>query len=379
MRVGIVTPRYPPNASGGGEVSVQMLAEQLEKKERITDVLVLSFDGKATEEINEVSVRRLGDISPTVTEWQNIRVYPHLEQYVDKFDVIHAYNMELHPVVGAVAGDGSTATVGTLNSYHFFPKSVANTSSSGIERLYELVGHPITNRILQHFMKKMDRFIAISNAVRSVYVERGYDPTQIEVIPNMVDPSFDTDQTSGTESESPAKRVLYVGELSERKGVHHLIKSIGSLSDDFHLRVVGDGAEREALEELVDKIGATERVTFTGWVPYEKIPGQYAFADVFVHSGVWPEPFGRTVLEAMQSGLPVVCTEVGGPADVVRDAELRVQPGDPKELATAIERAYDRKEDIGRQNQVYVTDEFGPDAVTNQIVDLYEQVIECSR
>jgi len=45
MRVGIVTPRYPPNVQGGGEVSARMLAEHLCGADRIGDVVVLSFDG----------------------------------------------------------------------------------------------------------------------------------------------------------------------------------------------------------------------------------------------------------------------------------------------------------------------------------------------
>jgi len=66
-------------------------------------------------------------VSPTLTEWQNAVAYRHLRDVVDEFDVVHAYNMEL-PGGGRTTDRTSAATVATLNSYHFLPKSVSNTS-----------------------------------------------------------------------------------------------------------------------------------------------------------------------------------------------------------------------------------------------------------
>jgi len=122
-----------------------------------------------------------------------------------------------------------------------------------------------------------------------------------------------------------------------------------------------------------------DQITFTGQIPYEQIPREYARADVFVHPGVWPEPFGRTVLEAMQAGLPVVCTDVGGPADVVREAELRCEPGDPDGLAAKIEFAYSNRAEIGDRNRKYVVNTYSPSTVTARTVELYESVMRTLR
>ncbi len=389
MRVGIVTPRYPPNASGGGEVSTRMLAEALTGAERVDEVVVQSFDGEGVGHHRGVEVRRPAALSPTVTELQNLRAYRHVRRFVRKFDVVHAYNMELHPVVGATTDRLDVPAVGTLNSYHFFPKSVANATPGPVERVYELVGHPTTGRILQRYVRKLDRTIAISDAVRRVYAERGYDPDRIDVIPNMLDPEFavpdDSDpvgaddasggDAGGSEPADETVTVLYVGELAEHKGVEHLVRAVADLPANYRLRVVGDGDRRADLEAIAAAVGVADRTTFAGWVDYEAVPAEYARADVFVHPGVWPEPFGRTVLEAMQAELPVVCTEIGGPADVVRDEELRVPPGDPGALAGAIERAAAAGPDLGRHNREHVESEYAPGAVTERIVDLYERVV----
>ncbi|PSQ27024.1 glycosyltransferase family 1 protein [Halobacteriales archaeon QS_9_68_17] len=371
MRVGIVTPRYPPHFAGGGEASTELLAEQLHGADRVDEVVVFSFDGSTTETRNGIEVRRLHELSPTVTEVQNVRAYRLLSPHVDGFDVLHAYNMELHPTVGALSTRRSPATVATLNSYHFLPKSVSNTTPGPVERLYELVGHPTTGRVMTRLMNRIDAFVAISSAVRDIYGDHGVDRDRIEVIPNMVDPSFSPPETEDGEGTT----VLYVGELSDRKGVSDLVRAVGSLPGTYDLRVVGDGPLSGDLRRLARDIGVRDRVTFTGRVDYDRIPEQYALADVFVHPGVWPEPFGRTVLEAMQTGLPVVCTDVGGPADVVRDPELRVPARDPDALAAAIDGAATDREGVGERNRRYVAEEFSPGSVASRIVDLYEGVV----
>jgi len=374
MRVGIVTPRYPPNVQGGGEVSARMLAEHLCGADRIGDVVVLSFDGVGTETRNGVEVRRLADVSPTLTEWQNAVAYRHLRDVVDEFDVVHAYNMELHPAVGALADRTSAATVATLNSYHFLPKSVSNTSPGAAERIYETVAHPTTGRLFRYLMNRIDAFVAISRSVRDIYTEYGLDSDRITVIPNMIDPSFSVPAAQSGNGHT----VLYVGELSRRKGVGDLVAAMGRLPSAYNLRIVGDGAILDELRQTTTHLELDDQITFTGQIPYEQIPREYARADVFVHPGVWPEPFGRTVLEAMQAGLPVVCTDVGGPADVVREAELRCEPGDPDGLAAKIEFAYSNRAEIGDRNRKYVVNTYSPSTVTARTVELYESVMRTS-
>jgi len=369
MRVGVVTPRYPPTFAGGGEASVELLATRLRNRDRIDEVVVFTFDGTETSVRNGIEVRRLRDIPATITELQNVRAYRHLAHNVEGFDVLHAYNIELHPAVGALSARWSPTTVATLNSYHFLPKSVSNATPAPVERVYELIGHPTTGRLMMRYINRIDSFIAISSAVREVYGDHGIDPSRVEVIPNMIDPSFsvpDADTGDGT-------TVLYVGELSARKGVEHLIRACPSLPSSYDLRIVGDGSQSSDLHRLTDDLGIRDRVTFTGHVPHDRVPEQYAKADVFVHPGVWPEPFGRTVLEAMQAGLPVVCTDVGGPADVVREPEFKCAPGDPDALAAAIRRAAE-DESVGDRNRQYVADEFSPQSVTARIADVYRRV-----
>lgn len=369
--VAIVTPRYPPVSTGGGEQSTKLLATQLLTQEEIDEVTVFAFDGTETTVQNGVTVQRLGSVSPFITELQNLSVARKLRGRLAEFDVVHAYNMELHPVVGYLSARQDVPSVGTLNSYHFFPSAVTNTTADGLEWLYERIGIPTTGRLMRRSMMQIDAFIALSHAIRDIYVENGFDADRIERIPNMVDPEFEV--PDGVETEGT--RLLYVGSLTENKGVRYLIEAVSLLPDQYRLRIVGDGDRMGDLQTQAERCGVADRTTFSGQIPYEQVGLAYTDADVFVHPGIWPEPLNRTVFEAMQAGLPVVCTDIGGPPEVIQDKELLCTPGDPEALAAAIKRVENDSAGIGERNKKQIFDNYAPSVVAPQIVDLYEQLL----
>ncbi len=372
LDVAVVTPRYPPNASGGGGRSVQLLAEQLGGTDRIGSVTVYAFDGDDDRE-RTVTVRRLGDVPSAVTELQNLLAFRKLRGRLGDHDIVHGYNMELHPAIGYLSTREDVPSVATLNSYHFFRSSVTNTTATGLERLYEVIGYPTTGRLLRRAIARIDVLVALSRAIERIYRENGYENARIERFNNMADPSFSVPED--VEPNEGEYTLLYVGSLTENKGVSHLIRAMGSLPDGCRLRVAGDGPLADSLVDLAAEVGVRDRVVFEGWVDYEQVGRLYATADLFVHPGVWPEPFNRTVLEAMQAGLPVVCTSVGGPPEAVSHDELLCEPGDPAALAAAVTRARSMETDIGTRNREYVQREHAPTTVVPQLVDLYEEIV----
>ncbi len=132
------------------------------------------------------------------------------------------------------------------------------------------------------------------------------------------------------------------------------------LPERLELTVVGDGPERDTLTERAAGTAAADRIEFTGSVPYEEVTRAYADADVFVHPGVWPEPFGRTIIEAMQAGLPVVATDIGGPAETIPQSALLATPGDPESLSERIEYAAANRDRVGRENQRFIEAQYHP-------------------
>jgi len=368
--IGIITPRYPPSHAGGGEISVKLLADQLAER-GVADITVYTFDGTATETSNGTVIKRLGTIPRYPYTLANGVAYRRLRHHIGGHDLLHAYNMLLHPAVGRLSTISGVPSVATLNGYPFVNSASIGIRPSRKRRVYEHTLLRGERPFLFGQMGGLDTLLPLSRAVKDVYERHGLQGASLEVIPNMIDPSLMITRSSSSDGIS---RLLFVGHLRDQKGVRFLIDAMEALPTECELTVVGDGPRREALERRRSANSAAERIRFLGHLPYDQVVQAYAAADVFVHPGTWPEPFGRTILEAMQAGLPVVTTDVGGPADVVTQPQLRCTPGDSGALASAIARAITDPDAIGRENMREVHARYHPDVVISQITDVYSQL-----
>lgn len=139
-------------------------------------------------------------------------------------------------------------------------------------------------------------------------------------------------------------RVGFVGRLIPHKGVDVLLEAVAS-DDRMRVEIFGAGPELEALTGRAARLGLTDRVTFHGHVEEEAIPATYRRFDVLAVPSVptpgWLEQFGRVVVEAQASGIPVVASASGALPDVVGERGLLVAPGDPEALRAALGRLLD--------------------------------------
>ena len=137
---------------------------------------------------------------------------------------------------------------------------------------------------------------------------------------------------------SGAVRLLYVGRIVRTKGLRDAIRALALMpsSTSVMLDVVGDGIDREPCEALAVELGLTDRVTFHGRVPRERVDDFYRSADVFVFPS-YREPGGNVVWEAMGYGLPLVVADRGGPGESVDDVSgFRIHPRTPDQFASDI-------------------------------------------
>ena len=123
-------------------------------------------------------------------------------------------------------------------------------------------------------------------------------------------------------------RLLWVGRLAAEKGPEVAIRALNHLRHGPHqveaqltIAGSGDAAYEQHLHRLVAAESVTDRVQFVGNQSKAELVQLYRNADVFLFTSLWPEPFGRTVIEAMASGLPVVGTPTGGAAELLVDRE----------------------------------------------------------
>ncbi len=178
-------------------------------------------------------------------------------------------------------------------------------------------------------------------------------------------------------------KILFVGRHIERKGICYLIDSAKFLpADKFEIRIVGVGDLTEKLKQQAAKY---PHVIFTGKLSPEDLANEYRTANVFVlpaivdHKGD-TEGLGVVLIEAMELGLPIVASNVGGIPDVVVDGEsgILVPEKDPEALANAFKRiASDRSllENLLTGARKRIADCFTWDGIIQRQVETYTRLI----
>jgi glycosyltransferase involved in cell wall biosynthesis len=149
------------------------------------------------------------------------------------------------------------------------------------------------------------------------------------------------------------------------------------VGDDVY-DTAGHGGRRRELEALARELDLAEAVRFTGYC--EQVVDAYAALDVLVHASTAPEPFGRTAIEAMAAGVPVIAAAAGGMVEVVEDGRSGrlTPPGDAGALAQAmleLHRNTELRRTLAAGGLRRVGECFSEAAVARQMAHCYEELL----
>jgi glycosyltransferase involved in cell wall biosynthesis len=204
---------------------------------------------------------------------------------------------------------------------------------------------------LDHFVLRFaNKIMAVSQGIKNDLVKSGIEESLITVIQNAVD--LNGNEELFTQNRQ-IKRALfnikdnefvvgYIGRLSEEKGVKYLIEAILMLHDlnmPVKTIIIGEGPQRNELEDLVKKTNIEDRIFFTGF--QDNIEYWLPSIDVFALPSL-TEGTPMSLLEAMAEGIPVVASAVGGVPQVVDSGKngILVAAGKSEEIKDAIHLLY---------------------------------------
>ncbi len=194
---------------------------------------------------------------------------------------------------------------------------------------------PLSTSLALHrsTFRSIDTLLAVSEFVRDELIGAGFDADKIVVRPNFVDDPGEFDDSSGD-------GFLFAGRLSEDKGVGPMLDGWerSGVWREHRLRIAGTGP----LQSLLDDLDPVHRVESLGLVPHDEILAVVRSAAVTVVPSLWPEPFGRGVIEAAAHGRASLVCRSGGVASLVVDGETG-WIGEPHAdgIAAAFRRAAD--------------------------------------
>lgn len=132
--------------------------------------------------------------------------------------------------------------------------------------------------------------------------------------------------TVSTPHDENCYRLLYVGRLLEWKGIDLALDAVSQLKrsqPSARFTIVGDGPASARLHKVAEELSLSGVVDWIPWVPYNRVQEYYRDADVFLFPSL-RDSGGMAVLEALAHGLPVVCTDLGGPGVIVDQSCGRV-------------------------------------------------------
>ncbi len=410
MRIALISEHASPLASiggidsGGQNIYVTQVARALARQGHLVDVFTRRDDPVLPECVvidPHVRVVHL-DAGPPRSIAKE-RLLPHMEAFGRRltswcrrqarpYDIAHANFF--------MSGLAAMALRRALG----IPFVVTFHALGRVRRLHQAEADrfpPVRELIEAQLVQRADRLIAECPQDRddlvSLYAAR---PDRIDTIPCGCDESelgdCATDLRPALGLRDDEFVVLQLGRIVPRKGIDNVIRAIGLLEREHHIRakllVVGGSRDESSaaampevmpLRRIARDERVEERVIFLGRRARDRLGMLYRTADVFVTTP-WYEPFGITPLEAMACGVPVIGAAVGGIKHSVVDhlTGYLVPPRDPRALANRLAflcRHPDLARALGRAGRLRVRRTFTWERVARDLAGSYAQVIDPSQ
>jgi glycosyltransferase involved in cell wall biosynthesis len=176
--------------------------------------------------------------------------------------------------------------------------------------------------------------------------------------------------------------IVYVGRLVPEKGLDTLLQALAvNRAERWHLTVVGEGPEREPLEQLASEQRLAARVRWAGALPPDRLARLWTEADVLVLPSRtrpdWTEPVGQVLMEAMANEVTVVGSDAGVIPEVIGDSGLVVPAGDAEALAAALRRLAPEsaRRPFMQAGRARVMQRFAEDAVAEATIRFWGEIL----
>lgn len=331
MRLALFTDTYYPETNGVSK-TLQLLVKYLKKKGNQIKIVAPAYD----------------HLEPSEDCWlvrsSSFFLYPscqiaypnrsEIESVMDSFcpDIIH---------VATPAGIGLSGRkyalikgIPLIGSYHTnFDQYLTYYGFDLLEPLYWMY--------LKWFHSGCDINFCPSESTLKVLRRNGFKNLEIwtrGVDQDVFHPHFYSQELREAWGAKEKIVLLSVGRLAREKNIQLLFRAYGMMSEEIRKKlkmvIVGQGPEMEPLKDI-----APEGTVFTGMLSGTDLSAAYASADIFTFTS-HSETFGNVLLEAMASGVPVICPLAGGVLDILQEGKngIGFQPDDPGSLADKIQK-----------------------------------------
>lgn len=300
----------------------------------------------------------------------NFRAYKMLKKIIltEQYDLVHTHTPVASAIVRLACKNLKNVRVFyTAHGFHFY---------KGAPLINWLVYYPVEKLLARY----TDVLITI-NKEDYARAKNKFRAKKVEYVPGV---GLNTDKFANIKVDKKAKReelgipeaavvLLSVGELNKNKNHETVIKAVAQLNiPNIYYVICGEGELRTYLEEMAASLGIVDRIKLLGY--RTDVSEIYQVADIFVFPS-YREGLSVALMEAMASGLPVVCSDIRGNNNLIKDGKggYLIAPKDVDGFAEAIGKILQMSsaEQLGTENQNTIRN-FGIDSVLKSLLDIYK-------
>lgn len=373
MKICILSDFFIPHYNGGGERRYFEIAKRLIDKGHDVDVVSMKIQGADDHELIEgINVYHVGPkikTPPYRTAFDFIHFAISGFSWILKhdYDIIDAqtyiplipgfFGAKLKgiPVIGTIHDVGS----GKSDQWLMF-SNLASFFEKFLVRL------------------PFDKIITVSNQTKNALIQKyGVKPERINVVYNGVDLELVDSIALNKEDKNS---IIFVGRLAPHKHVDDLINVLKLLKKDFkdiHLKIIGNGIEKDNLIKLVNDLKLDDHVDFLSGLEYREVIREMKRSNILVLPST-REGFGMVLAEANACNIPVVAYKSGGVVEVIEDDKngFLVEPRNINELSTKIRFLFENEDivrEMGEYGRVKVEKCFDWEKIVEEIIKIYKK------
>jgi len=341
MRIIVVNYEYPPIGGGGGMVTRDILEQMAQMGHSVT-IITSHFSGlKKQETLNGVKIIRVpvlfrdqmavANIVSMLTYLPSSVVEALFKLKGNQFDVINTH---------FAVPSGPTGYI--LSKLFRLPNVLSIHGGDIYDPSKRLSPHhtPLISNTVRAILKTADRVVAQSSDTKNNAYQYYKVDRSIDVIPLGINkPVFEPMIRSQFNLDLDDFVFCTIGRLIKRKNIDDILMVFSEMknSHKFKFVIIGEGPEHNHIKELISRLNLAGKVILAGNVSDEEKFQLLDLSDCYVSSAIH-EGFGLVFLEAMESGLPVICYNRGGHNDFLVDRKTGfvVDLGDRKKFVEKV-------------------------------------------
>lgn len=345
-------------------------ADEAKKKNIYSGIKVLSRSIYCVEARRNME-RLIKDTKPDLAHLNNIRHHitpsilrPLKEHNIPIVWTLHDYQL-ICPNISFIA-KGRICEKCKKRKY-FWPLFTRCKKDSFLASAMAAIEHTV--QMITKTYDLVDVFICPSIFLKNKFIEYGFQNKKLTLLNHFINVDCDY------EDEPPGDYLLYVGRLSEEKGVKTLIDAVINV-ESCKLKIVGDGPLKEELILYIKSKNVINKIEFLGYKDHKDVIALIKQCKFLVIPSEWYEVTGLVIFEAYACGKPVIGSRIGGIPEFIRDNEtgLTFEPQNSEDLSSKIDflmKNPDKTEKMGKSALSFVKQNLSPEKHYEKLMEIY--------